>query len=163
MYTKHLIVGGQSSTALTIFSLMRVRNRSQVPTKRTPTESAQHEEAWINWKRCTEISPREIRTDLHEFTGLEYNNWIFINFSLQVDPGHCFHPTSPEGFIDERREQLKVLKRVSFRTRIAHISFTPSWSSVLRGFHSSSAHTKIGPRLPCPTFKKPFTIGKTGN
>jgi len=48
--------------------------------------------------------------------------------SLQVDPGHRFHPTSPEGFIDERREQLKVLKRVAFRTRIAHISFTPSWS-----------------------------------
>jgi len=35
-------------------------------------------------------------------------------FSLQVGPGHCFHPTSPEGFIDERREQLKVLKRSVF-------------------------------------------------
>jgi len=47
-------------------------------------------------------------------------------FSLQVDPGHCFHPTLPKGFIDEHREQLKVLKWVGFRTRIAHISFTPS-------------------------------------
>ena len=61
---------------------MRVRNRAQVPTKRTPTESAQHKEAWINWKRCTEISPREIRMDLHEFTGLGCNNWIFINLLL---------------------------------------------------------------------------------
>jgi len=48
-------------------------------------------------------------------------------FSLQVDPGHCFYPTS-EGFIDEHREQLKVLKRVGFRTCIARISFTPLWS-----------------------------------
>ena len=45
MYDKHIIVGGQSSTALTILSLMQVRNRAQVPTKWTPTESAQHEEA----------------------------------------------------------------------------------------------------------------------
>jgi len=32
----------------------------QMPTKRTPTESTQHKEAW---KHSTEISPREIRTD----------------------------------------------------------------------------------------------------
>jgi len=47
---------------------------------------------------------------------------------IEVDPGHRFHPTSPEGFTDECREQLKVLKRVGFSTRIVHISFTPSWS-----------------------------------
>ena len=44
MYDKHVTVGGQSSIALTIFLLMRVRNCVQVPTKWTPTESAQHEE-----------------------------------------------------------------------------------------------------------------------
>jgi len=52
---------------------------------------------------------------------IEYSSTYF---SLQVDPGHCFHPTSPEGFTDERKEQLKVLKWVGFRTHIAHISFT---------------------------------------
>jgi len=82
MYDKSIIVGGQSSTALTLFSLIQVWNCVQMPTKRTLTESAQHKEAWINWKRCTEISPREIRMDLHEFTGLECNNWIFINLLL---------------------------------------------------------------------------------
>jgi len=56
---------------------------------------------------------------------IEYSQ---TSFSLQVNPEHCFHPTSPEGFIDECREQLKILKRFDFRTRIAHISFTPSWS-----------------------------------
>ena len=47
MDNKHIIVGGQSSTALTIIFVDagRVRNPAQVPTKRTPTESAQHEEA----------------------------------------------------------------------------------------------------------------------
>ena len=42
-------------------------------------------------------------------------------------PGNeaSFHPTSPEGFMDECREQPKVLNWACFRTRIAHISFTP--------------------------------------
>jgi len=131
MYNKHIIVGGQSSTALTIFPLMRVRNRVQVPTKRTPTESAQHEDIWINWKRCSEISPREIRRicmNLQAWSVItEYSSTYF---SLQVDPGHGFHSTSPKGFIDEHREQLKVLKRVGFRTHIVHISFTSLWTSV---------------------------------
>ena len=53
---------------------MWVQNSVQMSTKWTPTESALHEETLINWKSCAEISPREIRTDLHEFTGLECNN-----------------------------------------------------------------------------------------
>ena len=82
-------------------------------------------------------------------------------FSLQVDPGHCFHPTSPEGFIDECREQLKLLKWVGFRTckPIQASHHCEAWYS-LGSFHSSSAHTKIGRSLLCPTVKKPFTIGK---
>jgi len=28
----------------------------------------------MNWKHCTEISPREIQLDLDEFTSLECNN-----------------------------------------------------------------------------------------
>ena len=68
------VVEGQSSTALTLFSLMRMRNHAQMPTKRTLTESAQHEEARFNWKRCTQICPQEIQTDLQEFTRLECNN-----------------------------------------------------------------------------------------
>jgi len=59
---------------------------------------------------------------------IEYSSTYF---SLRLDPRYCFHPISPEGFIDERNKQLKILKLVGFRTRIAHISFTPSWSSVL--------------------------------
>ena len=81
MYDKRIIVGGQSSTALTIYVDAGTKSCASAK-KQTPTGSAQHEEAWINWKRCTEISPREIRTDLHEFTGLECNNWIFTNLLL---------------------------------------------------------------------------------
>jgi len=56
----------------------------------------------------------------------------------------------------------KALKWVGFRTRIAHnykLHYCEAWYS-LGSFHSSSANTKIGQRLLCPTFKKPFTIGK---
>ena len=41
----YIIGWGQSLIALTLFSLLRVRNRVQMPRKRTPMESAQHEEA----------------------------------------------------------------------------------------------------------------------
>ena len=41
----NIIVGGQSLTALTIIFVDMVRNCAQVPTKWTPTETAQHEEA----------------------------------------------------------------------------------------------------------------------
>ena len=116
-----------------------------MPTKRTPTESAQHEEAWINWKRCTKISPREIRIDSHEFTGLECNNWIFINLLLTSSwSWTLLPPYMPWRFIDKRREQLKLLKWVGFHTCIAHISFIPLWSMVLTWQFSQlySAHTK---------------------
>ena len=119
MYDKHIIVEGQSSTALTIIFVdagtKLCASANKMDTNRVSTTRR-------NWKCCTEISPREIRTDLYEFTGLECISQTEVYFtieysqtyfSLQVDPGH-------------RREQLKVLKQVGFRTRIAHISFTPS-------------------------------------
>jgi len=44
MYDKHIIVGGQSSTAFTIFVDAGTKSCASA-TKLTPTESAQHEEA----------------------------------------------------------------------------------------------------------------------
>jgi len=35
MYDKHIIVGGQSSTALTLFWLTQVQNCAQMPKKKT--------------------------------------------------------------------------------------------------------------------------------
>ena len=78
MYNKHIIVGGQSSTVLTLFLLMRVRNCEQMSTKWTPTESVQYKEAWINWKHCTEWTLKryeQICMNLHAWS---VNDCIYL-------------------------------------------------------------------------------------
>ena len=73
--------------------------------------------------------------DLHEFTSLNYK-YSSTYFTLQVDPGQCFHSASPQAFIDERREQQQKLPNwvgsctiVKLRTHLAvftAIAPTPS-------------------------------------
>ena len=96
MYDKHIIVGDQSSTALTLLSLIRVRNRAQNSVNKTDTSRVSTIRRSVY--QLETLCRNEPSRDTNGFAWI-FQTWNVVieysstYFSLQVDPGHCFHPT----------------------------------------------------------------------
>ena len=121
MYNKHIIVGGQCSTALTI-TFVDVGTKSCASANRTDTNRVSTTRRSVN--QLEMLHRNKPSRDTNGFAwiySLECNNWIFIN--LLLNSSWSWTPFPP--YITWRvhrwtQRTTKVLKRVGFRTRIAH-------------------------------------------
>ena len=79
MYDKHIIVGGQSSTALTII-FVDAGTKSSASANKTDTNRVSTTRRSVN--QLETLHRNKPSRDTNGVTGLECNNWIFTNLLL---------------------------------------------------------------------------------